>query len=98
MMTQPERRSKMAQKNNFEYESVQDVTSIQRFLKSLTEGFEKGQIKFNSQEEELVLNPEGLLDFKIRAKLKDDKSKIELKISWKKSPSQTENQKLSIGS
>ncbi|MGD8959849.1 MAG: amphi-Trp domain-containing protein [Desulfobacteraceae bacterium] len=88
----------MAQKNNFEYESVQDVISIQRFLKSLSEGFEKGQIKFNSQEEELVLNPEGLLDFKIRAKLKDDKSKIELKISWKKSPSHAENQKLSIGS
>jgi amphi-Trp domain-containing protein len=88
----------MAQKNDFEYESVQDVASIQRFLKSLTEGFEKGQIKFTSEEEELVLNPQGLLDFKIRAKLKDDKSKIEVKISWKKSPSQPENQKLSIGS
>ena len=73
----------MADDERFEYDSVQDMKSIQHFLQTLTEGFENGKIVLSSENEEVVLRPQNLLKFGIKAKKKGDKVKLSLKMSWK---------------
>jgi len=67
----------------FEFDSVQDPKSIQDFLLALTEGFAKGRIVMRSEAEEIVLSPSALMGFSVKAKRKDNESKINIKIVWK---------------
>lgn len=88
----------MAEDGSFDYESIQDVSTICRFLESLNQGFESGQIILSSDNETLELSPEMLLKFKISAKKKKDKSRLEMKISWKHLSKEGDSANLSIGS
>lgn len=87
----------MAEDGSFDYESIQDVHTICRFLESLNRGFELGQILLSSDNETLELSPRMLLKFRISAKKKKDKSKLEMKISWKHFPKEPHADTLSIG-
>lgn len=69
--------------NSFEYESVQDTGSIVKYLESLAQGFESGRLLFCSGKKELILKPQGLLNFAVKSKRKDGQVKVELKIGWK---------------
>ncbi len=74
----------MTQEGRFTYESLQDAETIAKYLQSLIEGFEKGNIALKSDQEELMLHPEGMITFSVRAKKKkNEKTKLTLKISWK---------------
>ena len=73
----------MSDDSRIEYDSMQDTQSIQQFLHSLTEGFEKGKIVLRSENEEVVLRPQHLLKFTIKAKKKGEKCKLSVKMSWK---------------
>lgn len=73
----------MTDYSRFEYDSVQDTESIIQFLQSLKSGFENGRIVLRSDQEELVLHPEKLLNFAIKARKKGDLCKLSLKLSWK---------------
>jgi len=73
----------MAANEQFEYDSLQDNQTIIRYLRALIEGFEKGKIMFNSDEEQVELYPNNLLQFNVKVRKKDDKSKLSMKISWK---------------
>lgn len=75
----------MSGEGKFEFDSVQDPKSIQDFLLALTEGFAKGRIVMRSEAEEIVLVPAALLGFSVKAKRKDNESKINIKIVWKDS-------------
>ncbi len=75
----------MSDEGSFAYESLQDSHSIQMFLKSLEEGFEKGTLVLKSNEEELVLTPSNLVNLSIEAKKKSHSCKIEIKIQWQDS-------------
>ena len=75
----------MMEKELFEHESVQDSQSISRFLREMMQGFENGKLVFESQDQQMVLNPDNLLDFGIKVKKKKDKNKITLKFFWKDS-------------
>ena len=75
----------MSGEGKFEFDSVQDPGSIQEFLAALTEGFAKGRIVMRSDAEEIVLLPAALMDFSVKAKRKDNESKITIKIVWKDS-------------
>ncbi|MEZ4524634.1 MAG: amphi-Trp domain-containing protein [Desulfobacterales bacterium] len=75
----------MIAKEVFEHESVQDSQTISRFLKELMTGFEKKNIVFESEEQQMVLHPDNLLEFGIKVKKKKDKNKITLKFFWKDS-------------
>lgn len=73
----------MSKTQEFEYESVQSRESIQTFLQSLLDGFASQRISLKSDRDEIVLSPQELLNFTIKAKRKGVKNKLSLKISWK---------------
>lgn len=76
----------MADEYRFEYESLQDNKSIQYFLNSLVEGFEKGRISLTTEDREIHLHPNALLKFKVKARKKTGaSSQLQIKISWKDS-------------
>jgi len=73
----------MASDQKFEFNSLQDKSSIKAFLESLLDGFENGKIVLSSNAEEIVLHPATLLRFDVKAKKKEHrKSQISIKISW----------------
>lgn len=71
--------------NEFKFESVQDNKSISEYLKVLTEGFENGELYFKNGNEQILLKPEGMLNLEVKAKQKDNKTKLSIKFSWKES-------------
>ncbi|MGE0085599.1 MAG: amphi-Trp domain-containing protein [Desulfococcaceae bacterium] len=75
----------MNAKEVFEHESVQDSQTISRFLRELMNGFENRNIVFESDEQQMVLHPDSMLEFGIKVKKKKDKNKITLKFFWKDS-------------
>ncbi len=80
----------MAQDEHFEHESLQDTESIGRYLSALIDGFQGGRISLSSDGHELVLTPDHLLQFSVKARKKGAKNKLSIKIQWKE-------QKLKIG-
>jgi amphi-Trp domain-containing protein len=75
----------MTEEKRFSYESLQDVGTIVKYLQSLIDGFEKGSITLKSDEGALTLHPKEMINFGVRAKKKNEKTKLTLKISWKES-------------
>jgi amphi-Trp domain-containing protein len=73
----------MSKAQEFEYESVQSRESIQAFLQSLRDGFASQRITLKSERDEIILSPQELLNFTIKAKRKGLRNKLSLKISWK---------------
>ncbi len=73
----------MKDEGRFAHESLQDAGTIAKYLQTLIEGFEKGSIALKSDEGELMLHPKDMITFMIRAKKKNEKTKLTLKISWK---------------
>lgn len=74
----------MANDQVFEFDSLQDPSTIKGFLESLTEGFAGGKIVLSSENEEIVLYPNALLRFTIKAKRRiNEKSQLTIKFSWK---------------
>ncbi|MCR4317767.1 MAG: amphi-Trp domain-containing protein [Planctomycetes bacterium] len=76
------RRNQMVD-DEFSHESLQDAKSISKYLGALMEGFESGSIELGSAEQTMVLKPQGLLDFEIRAKKSGSRSRVSLKLSWR---------------
>lgn len=75
----------MGDKQSFNHESVQDNQTVSQYLKALIEGFESGKVVFTSDKHQLVMQPNNLLEFAIKAKKKGQKNKLVLKFSWKDS-------------
>ena len=72
----------MKQNAKFVHESLQDQNSIKNLLKAISTGIGKGKVVLEDEDGVLTLNPEGLLHLKISASEEEDKSKINLRISW----------------
>jgi amphi-Trp domain-containing protein len=73
----------MAAEEKFVFESLQDTNSIKDFLKSLTEGIEKGKVTLSTNGDEIELYPSGLLQFSVKVKRKGSDNKMNIKIAWK---------------
>ena len=73
----------MAEYGSFEYASYQDLETIQKFLESLKQGMVRQRIVLSSGDDTIELEPKNLLKFSLRAKKKEDKTKLSIKISWK---------------
>lgn len=69
--------------DKFVFESLQDTETITAFLESLTSGVRKGRVRLSTNGDRIELEPEGLLNFVVKAKKKGGESKINIKISWK---------------
>lgn len=73
----------MGKKQSFEHESLQDRESIVAYLETLTAGLRSGRVEIRQGEEELILEPDGLLTLGIRAVHKRDRTRLDLRISWR---------------
>lgn len=69
-------------KNEFKHESIEDPQTIARYLEALRDGFAKGALRFRSEDRELVLDPQGLVNLVVEAKRKGDTTKLNLKFRW----------------
>ncbi|MBF0275369.1 MAG: amphi-Trp domain-containing protein, partial [Nitrospinae bacterium] len=72
----------MAVNDDFKHESLQDCDSICKYLNALCEGFQNGRLLFGTKQRKLELEPNGLLDLSVKAKRKDKKVKLYIKMSW----------------
>ncbi len=75
-----------AREGKFTYESVQDAETLAGYLRALTEGFEKGAMRFTRQDLDLELKPKGLISFAVEAKGREGRMKLNLKFAWRESP------------
>ncbi|MBD3237019.1 MAG: amphi-Trp domain-containing protein [Candidatus Eisenbacteria bacterium] len=76
----------MSDDKRFEYESIHDPQTITAYLQSVLEGIVQRRIVLTSDGDEIVLRPGNLLKLAVKAKRKDDTSRLSIKISWKDSP------------
>jgi amphi-Trp domain-containing protein len=69
-------------KKNFRYESLQDQQTMLKILTAVTDGLEKGKLVLRDDADEIVLNPQGLLQIKVTATQEDNRCSFGLKVSW----------------
>jgi amphi-Trp domain-containing protein len=67
----------------FRHESLQDCQSIVKYLKAITQGFESGHLALANGGEPIVLEPKGLLRLDLKARRKEDRIKLSIKVTWK---------------
>jgi amphi-Trp domain-containing protein len=69
-------------KNRFKHESLQDANTIRDLLKAVTRGIAKGKLHFSDEDDEIVLEPEGLLHLKLTASQDENRNRLSIRISW----------------
>jgi amphi-Trp domain-containing protein len=69
--------------NDFKHESLQDCDTIVKYLNAISEGFRQGHLVLANGDAPIVLEPDGLLKLDLKAKKKDGRYKLSMKISWK---------------
>ena len=69
-------------KSSFRHESLQDAGSIQDLLKAITKGIAKGRVELRDGENDILLEPQGLLHLKVTARKDDSRNRIDLRITW----------------
>jgi amphi-Trp domain-containing protein len=73
----------MSQDDKFEFESVQDSRTIQKYLQALQDGFAEGRIVLKSEGSEICLHPGGYMKFEVSVKKKGSENKLAIKVGWK---------------
>jgi len=68
--------------SSFRYESLQDQESIRDLLKSVMDGIERGKLSFSDGDDDILLEPKGLLNFKLTASQQDNQYGINIHIGW----------------
>lgn len=71
--------------DEFRYESLQDTDSIVKYLNAISKGIECGCLLLESKQKKIIFKPHGLLKLDIKAKQKERKVKLDIKISWSNS-------------
>lgn len=69
-------------KNRFRHESLQDCNSIQKILKSITNGIGKGKVIFGDKDGEIIMEPKDLLNLKLTATQDESRHRINIRITW----------------
>lgn len=84
--------------DRFKHESLQDAESIIKYLEALILGFSNGAIRFSYDDNEFLINPQGLVNLEVEAKRKSEDVKLSLKFKWseRKKPEDGKNEPLSI--
>ena len=67
----------------FGHESLQDTSSIVKYLEALADGFRSGTLEFSSGKKAIRLRPTGLLELTLKAKRKDGDARLQLEVGWK---------------
>jgi amphi-Trp domain-containing protein len=81
---------------DFHHESIEDRESIIKYLQTLADGFRKGQVEFRAGQENIILEPSGLIQIEIKVKNNSRKSKLSIKFVWKDQPVHKKDKNLTI--
>ena len=73
----------MSKDGAFKHESMQDAESILAYIDALRDGLATGKLRLAAKDRELILEPKGLMRLVVEAKRKDNRLKLELKLTWK---------------
>lgn len=79
-------------KNSFRHDSLQDAKSISKILDAVTKGIAKGKLVFSDEDDKIILEPDGLLELKVKASREGDRQRVNIRINW-----QVESRKKSKG-
>lgn len=88
----------MKRSNRFRHESLQSRDSVQSLLKALTKGLADGKVVLEDEDDSMVMEPNGLLRLKISASQDEDRSRIDVRISWKEEQDLPKKKNLKIRS
>lgn len=69
-------------KKQFSHDSLQDADSIKAILKAITAGLGKGKVVLSDDSDEIILEPQGLLNLKVSASQDEDRCSLTLRVSW----------------
>ncbi len=84
-------------KKSFRHESLQDSQSISEIISALNEGLQTGTLAFSDEDDEILLNPEGLLRLKVTASQDQNKHSFSFKVSWQtRDEKQAKKKKLKV--
>ena len=85
-------------KKSFRHESIQDTKSIQAILKAVTQGLGKGKLNLSDEEDEILLEPEGLLHLKLTANQEDNRQRLNLRVTWQTEEERPKKKNLQVTS
>jgi amphi-Trp domain-containing protein len=85
-------------KKSFRHESLQDAKSIQGILKAVSQGIGKGRLNLSDEDDEMVLEPDGLLHLKLTANQEENRHRINLRITWQSEGELPKKKNLQISS
>lgn len=77
-------------KSSFRHDSLQDTKTISRILDAITKGITKGKLVFSDEDDKITIEPNGLLELKVKASQEGGLQHVNIRISW-----QVENKKKS---
>ncbi len=69
-------------KKSFRHDSLQDTQSVLKILHAVIEGLETGNLVLSDNHDEIILNPDGLLQLKLTASQDDTQCTLAVKVSW----------------
>ncbi len=67
---------------DFRHESLQSRKTIKAFLEAVTKGVGKGQLTLSDAENEITLDPDGLLTLRVRGSRSGSDCRLDLRITW----------------
>ncbi|MEM9635339.1 MAG: amphi-Trp domain-containing protein [Pseudomonadota bacterium] len=67
---------------SFRHESIQSRKSIKALLEAVTKGIGKGELTLGDGEDELVMEPGGLITLRVRAERSNGSNRIDLRLTW----------------
>ncbi len=88
----------MKRSNRFRHESLQSQESINNLLNALTKGLAEGKVVLEDEDDSMIMEPQGLLRLKISASQDEDRSRIDVRISWKEEEDIPKDKNLKISS
>jgi amphi-Trp domain-containing protein len=85
-------------KLSFRHESLQDAKTIKGILKALTDGLGSGKLSFSDADDNIDLEPRGLMNLKITATQEDNMNRVNIRITWQSEEKTTSNKVVKVKS
>jgi amphi-Trp domain-containing protein len=67
---------------SFRHESIQNRKSIKALLEAVTKGIGKGELTLSDDDDEIVMEPGGLITLRLRAERANGSNRIDLRLTW----------------
>ncbi len=85
-------------KKNFQHESIQNAKNIETILKSVADGLSNGKLQFSDEDDDIVFQPEGLMQLRLTAVQDGNHQRFTIKVSWQSDSDKLKNKSLTVES